>query len=152
MIAFRGGCSRAEVGEKAFGRVAFAIVAVKGFGGERKYLFQLWMHHCADKRLMRGGLTPVLMVLDTTVVTVNGVRGKGTGAIKGNGEMTVKNSIRLKHLTPLQLCKDIRQAAAQVSRVHLIQALAHRDIRWGVVYSMRAFGGWRHGLCLPDCA
>ncbi|MCY4305075.1 MAG: hypothetical protein OXC62_09925, partial [Aestuariivita sp.] len=106
------GCSRAEVGEKAFGRVAFAIilrgtiVAVKGFGGERKYLFQLWMHHCADKRLMRGGLTPVLMVLDTTVITVNGVRGKSAGAIKGNGEMTVKNSIRLKHLTPLQLRKN----------------------------------------------
>ena len=41
MIAFRWRCSRAEVGEKAFGRVAFAIVlsgtivAVKGFGGER---------------------------------------------------------------------------------------------------------------------
>ena len=126
MIAFRGGCSRAEVGEKAFGRVAFAvvlrgtIVAVKGFGGERTYLFQRRMYHRADKRLMRGGLTPVLMVLDTTVITVNGVRGKGAGAIKGDGEMTVKNSIRLKHLAPLQLRKDIRQAATQVSRVHLI--------------------------------
>ena len=68
MIAFRGGCSRAEVGEKAFGRVAFAvvlrgtIVAVKGFGGERKHLFQRWMQHCADKRLMRGGLTAVSYV------------------------------------------------------------------------------------------
>ena len=82
MIAFRRGCSRAEVGEKAFGRVAFAIVAVKGFGGKWKHLFQLWMHHRADKCLMRGGLTPVLMVLDTTVITVNGVRGKGAGAIK----------------------------------------------------------------------
>ena len=69
---------------------------------------------------MIGGLTPALMVLDTTVITVNGVRGKGAGAIKGNGEMTIKNSIRLKHLTPLQLRKDIRQAATQVSRVHLI--------------------------------
>ena len=53
MIAFRGGCSRAEVGEKAFGRVAFAIVlrgtivTVKGFGGERKYLFQRRMHPSA---------------------------------------------------------------------------------------------------------
>ncbi|MCY4305042.1 MAG: hypothetical protein OXC62_09750, partial [Aestuariivita sp.] len=55
----------------------------------------------------------VLMVLDTTVITVNGVQGKGTGAIKGNGEMAVKNSIRLKHLTPLQRRKDIRNAATQ---------------------------------------
>ncbi|MCY4305934.1 MAG: hypothetical protein OXC62_14330, partial [Aestuariivita sp.] len=48
MIAFRRGCSRAEVGEKALGRVAFAvvlrgtIVAVKGFGGASKVTCHLF--------------------------------------------------------------------------------------------------------------
>ena len=100
-------------------------------GSQGKHLLDIWMHDGTHQRLMIIGLASILMILDTAVVAVNAVRGKGAGTIPRNRKMTVHHAVCLQDLSPLQLRKDIGETATEILGVHLIQMFAYERIRRG---------------------
>ena len=121
----------AQLGDEAFGGIAFAIIFLRAvlldnrFGHERNHFTKIRMDDRGAQHLVIIGDRAVAVFLVQARVTVDGRGGEIPGAIEGHQIMAIEKHHGFKRLATLELSKDERERRAQGLRRNGIEALPH---------------------------